>query len=103
MLAPGPKRVRLISTYLAFQTAVGYHPTIVTFDVNRKCVFNISDIKGNEDTNVKECVNIDRFWSNVEMSCIYDSFGESYANTVIPTLDFWSPWIPERTRGNSIQ
>ena len=81
----------------------GYHPTILTFDVNRKCVFNISDIKGNDDTNVKECVNIDRFWSNAERSCIYDSFGDGYANAVIPTLDFWSPWIPARTRGNSIQ
>ena len=57
--------------------------------------------QGNDDTNVKECVNIDRFWSNVERSCIhryiYDSSGDGYANAVIPTLDFWSPWIHERT------
>ena len=57
-----------------------YHPTILTFDVNRKCVFNISDIKGNDDTNVKECVNIDRFWSNVARLCIYDSFGDGYTH-----------------------
>ena len=36
----------------------GYHPTILTCDVIRKCVFNMSHIEGSDDTIAKTSVLI---------------------------------------------
>ena len=73
----------------------GYHPVILTFDVNRKCAFKMEN--RNSCPPKEEEADLIKVWDNkykVAMSGSTSKF--------VPSLEFWAPFIGKNTRKGDI-
>ena len=73
----------------------GYHPVILTFDVNRKCCFDMEGIP-QEDISASEYVNAQEFWDGVSKEIIESSYTKR--KKITPSTSYWAPFIGKKTR-----
>ena len=100
---------KILKTFFKFESMVDYneeykcvlcgvHPIILNFDVMRKCAFKLDGTMDSRQQ-FNEVIDHDHFWQQVDKSCIDE---HSNANKIAPSLGFWAPWIPEKTRLDSM-
>ena len=66
----------------------------IEIDKSLKTFFKVGSM-----VDFNEVIGHDHFWQQVDKSCINE---HSNANKIAPSLGFWAPWIPEKTRLNSM-
>ena len=93
--------------YNFFCNICGYFPTILTFDLNKKTVFDISigDVEEPERETAKDSVDADCFWANLTKEIIARGLipsGQKNPYEVKPSYTFWAPWIGRQTRKSNL-
>ena len=78
----------------------GHHPVILTFDAIRKTSFRLSQLDDVEDR--EGVVNCQKFWDDVNLTCLDESIGGVTTGKIQPSLGYWPPFIPESTRGETV-